>query len=76
MRPRSENTFSWAFSRTEQVLNRIRSAWSTSCVGSYPSAARNTSTILSESYSFIWQPKVLMNTFLLMEICTFVGNGR
>ncbi len=35
MRPRSENTFSWAFSRTEQVLNRITSASSAfSVVGS------------------------------------------
>ena len=33
-RPRSLNTFSCAFSRTEQVLNKIRSASSTSCVGS------------------------------------------
>lgn len=33
-RPRSENTFSCAFSRTEQVLNRMRSASSTFCVGS------------------------------------------
>ncbi len=33
-RPRSENTFSCAFSRTEQVLNRIRSASSGLSVGS------------------------------------------
>jgi hypothetical protein len=33
-RPRSLKTFSCAFSRTEQVLNRIRSASSTFWVGS------------------------------------------
>ena len=65
-RPRSENTFSCAFSRTEQVLKRIRSACSGSSVGSYPSAAFMTSAILSESYSFIWQPKVLMKTLRAM----------
>ena len=60
-RPRSENTFSCAFSRTEQVLNRITSA-SLGIVGRLAGRrrARSTSAILSESYSFIWQPKVLM----------------
>src|SRR5882724_988341 len=62
-RPRSWKTFSCAFSRTEQVLKRIRSASSGRSVGSKPFAARKTSAILSESYSFIWQPKVRMNTF-------------
>ena len=63
-RPRSWNTFSCAFSRTEQVLNRITSASSGRSVLIMPSLSESTSTILSESYSFIWQPKVLMNTFL------------
>ncbi len=29
----------------------------------------STSTILSESYSFIWQPKVRMNTFFDIVDC-------
>ena len=57
-RPRSEKTFSCAFSRTEQVLKRMTSASSGVSVLTRPSAAPSTSTILSESYSFIWQPKV------------------
>ncbi len=56
IRPSSENTFSCAFSRTEQVLNRITSASSGLSVFSSPWLACSTSTILSESYSFIWQP--------------------
>src|SRR5690606_2033721 len=63
-RPRSENTFSCAFSRTEQVLNKMMSASSGVLTSSAPSACRRTSTILSESYSFIWQPKVRIYTFL------------
>ncbi len=64
MRPRSENTFSWAFSRTEQVLKRMTSASSTLSQGSMPCVALSTSTILSESHSFIWQPYVFYtNTF-------------
>ncbi len=59
-RPRSENTFSCAFSRTEQVLNRITSASSGVSVDVKPSAALSTSAILSESYSFIWHPNVRM----------------
>ena len=39
-RPRSANTFSCAFSRTEQVLKTMRSASSAASVGSKPSAAR------------------------------------
>ncbi len=62
-RPRSVNTFSCAFSRTEQVLKRMRSASAGSAVFSKPSAAASTSAILSESYSFIWHPKVRMKTF-------------
>ena len=68
MRPSSENTFSWAFSRIEQVLNRITSASSTLSVGSMPCVALSTSTILSESYSFIWQPYVLTNTFFMVPV--------
>src|SRR5712692_414850 len=65
-RPRSWNTFSCALSRTEQVLNRIRSAFSGWSVISKPFAARSRSAILSESYSFIWQPNVRMNSFFVM----------
>ena len=57
--PSSENTFSCAFSRTEQVLSSSRSASAGSSVGSYPPASRSTSAMRAESYSFIWQPKVL-----------------
>ena len=59
-RPRSENTFSCAFSRTEQVLKTRTSASSGRSVGERPSADESTSAIFAESYSFIWQPKVLM----------------
>src|SRR6478672_5455513 len=65
-RPRSANTFSCAFSRTEQVLKRMRSASPGSAVFSKPSAALSTSAILSESYSFIWHPKVRMKTFFVV----------
>src|SRR6266581_7549188 len=66
-RPRSWNTFSCAFSRTEQVLKRIRSASSGRSVISKPFSARRSSAILSESYSFIWQPKVRMKSFFVMS---------
>src|SRR5258706_5556760 len=66
IRPRSWNTFSCARSRTEQVLKRIRSACSGSAVGSKPSASRSRSAIRSESYWFIWQPKLRMKTFFAM----------
>ncbi len=59
-RPRSWNTRSCAFSRTEQVLNRMTSASSGRSVATRPSDAPSTSAILSESYSFIWQPNVRM----------------
>src|SRR5690606_40011351 len=59
-RPRSEKTFSCAFSRTEQVLKRMMSASSGVLVSSRPWSPRSPSTILSESYSFIWQPNVRM----------------
>ena len=45
----------------------MRSASSTLSVFSKPSAAASTSAILSESYSFIWQPKVRMKTFLAVS---------
>ena len=55
-RPSSENTFSCAFSRTEQVFISSRSASSGESVSTMPCDSRSTSAILSESYSFIWQP--------------------
>ena len=58
--PRSENTFSCAFSRTEQVFISSTSASAGSSVAVSPAPARSTSAIRAESYSFIWQPKVLM----------------
>jgi len=58
--PRSENTFSCAFSRTEQVFMSSTSASAGSSVASRPACTRSTSAIRAESYSFIWQPKVLM----------------
>jgi hypothetical protein len=58
--PSSENTFSWAFSRTEQVFISRTSAWAGSSVGVRPTLTRSTSAMRAESYSFIWQPKVLM----------------
>src|SRR5690348_1048516 len=62
-RPSCENTFSCAFSRIEQVFTRITSASATSCVRTMPRSAASTSSILRESYSFIWQPWVWMNNF-------------
>jgi len=67
-RPRSWKTFSCAFSRTEQVLNRMMSASSGLSVLMTPSEALSTSAILSESYSFIWHPKVRMNSFFGMKL--------
>src|SRR6267142_595072 len=74
-RPRSWKTFSCALSRTEQVLNRIRSASSGRSVGSKPLAARRSSAILPESYSFIWQPKVRMNSFFATLAASGSGLG-
>ena len=56
-RPSAESSFCSAFSRTEQVLSRIRSASSGWGVRdqSRPASA---STIRALSDSFIWQPKV------------------
>src|SRR5690606_38338202 len=72
----SENTFSCAFSRTEQVLSSTTSASSGVSVLMKPSAAFSTSTILSESYSFIWQPKVLIKTFFCMVSGGEHAHGR
>ena len=59
-RPSCEKTFSWAFSRMEQVLTKITSASSSRSVSSRPCEAASTSAIFAESYSFIWHPWVLM----------------
>ena len=59
-RPISEKTFSAAFSRTEQVLTRRTSASSARVARSRPWDAASRSAVRAESYSFIWQPKVLM----------------
>ena len=61
-RPSSENTFSSAFSRTEQVLTSRTSASSGRSAGSRPCECASASAVLAESYSFIWQPKVRMNS--------------
>ena len=58
--PSSENTFSCAFSRTEQVFMSSTSASAGSSAGLRPAPSRSTSAMRAESYSFIWQPKVLM----------------
>ena len=58
--PSSENTFSWAFSRTEQVYISSTSACAGSAVAVRPAPAASTSAMRAESYSFIWQPKVFM----------------
>ena len=57
-RPSNENTFSCAFSRTEQVFINRMSACSGSSTRTAPSLSASTSAILAESYSFIWQPMV------------------
>jgi len=59
-RPSWEKTFSWAFSRIEQVLSSRTSASSGVAVRDNPWVSRSRSEILSESYSFIWQPNVLI----------------
>ena len=59
-RPISEKTFSSAFSRTEQVLTSRMSASSARAVRSRPCDAASRSAVRAESYSFIWQPNVLM----------------
>src|SRR4051812_3200433 len=73
IRPRSANTFSWAFSRTEQVLKTMRSAWSAHAAVSSPSALRMTSAILPESYSFIWQPNVRTKSLATAASVPLVG---
>ena len=66
-RPKSEKTFSCAFSRTEQVLNKMMSAssgWVTCSIP--PCSSARTDSIFSLSYSFIWHPKVRINTFFMV----------
>ena len=46
----------------------MTSASSGRSVSSKPSASRSTSAILSESYSFIWQPNVRIYSLRAMEI--------
>ena len=41
-----------------------------------PCAARSTSAILSESYSFIWQPKVLMYSLRGISACRPASGSR
>ena len=53
--PARPNTRSSAFSRTAQVLSRIRSAAAGSSVRPYP-APCSTPSISSLSATFIWQP--------------------
>ena len=55
-RPSSENTFSCAFSRTEQVFTSRMLAWSAPPAALADNEPPSTSAILAESYSFIWQP--------------------
>jgi hypothetical protein len=45
------------------VLSKITSASSGVSVSTMPFAALSISAMREESYSFIWQPKVLINTF-------------
>jgi len=59
-RPSSENTFSCALSRTEQVFTSRMSACSTASTPRALHESTSTSAILAESYSFIWQPNVWM----------------
>ncbi len=68
--PSLENTFSWAFSRIEQVLSRMTSASAAFSVTSRAWCSPSRSAIRDESYSFIWQPWVSMKSFLAMR---FVG---
>ncbi|MNN36316.1 hypothetical protein D3C81_1502090 [compost metagenome] len=70
-RPSWLNTFSCAFSRMEQVLTSTTSASSGLSVNSSPSASASTSAILVESYSFIWQPWVLMYSLPRAPPATF-----
>ena len=58
--PSSEYTLSSAFSRTEQVFMMRTSASAALSVGARPALLCRTSAMRAESYSFIWQPNVLM----------------
>src|SRR5690606_32452271 len=69
------------FSRTEQVLKMMMSASSGVSVSSAPLASLRISAIFSESYSFIWQPKVRMKSFLWVSGMAarrggFISRGR
>ncbi|MCY1550996.1 hypothetical protein D9M68_872930 [compost metagenome] len=66
--PSSENTFSWAFSRIEQVFSRITSASSGFSVSSRAWCSPSRSAMRELSYSFIWQPWVWMKSFLAMDL--------
>src|SRR5690606_20897561 len=61
-----EKTFSWAFSRIEQVLRRITSASAAFCVISMAWCSPSRSTMRELSYSFIWQPWVSMKSLRVM----------
>ena len=61
---RWETKRSSAFSRIEQVLNRIRSASSRAGASAYPSDS-SMPFIRSESCSFIWHPKVVTWNFIV-----------
>src|SRR5690554_1456799 len=69
-RPSWWNTFSWAFSRMEQVFSNRISASSGVSVISTASPVLSRSAMRDESYSFIWQPWVLMYSFLAMGLNT------
>ena len=58
--PSREYTLSSAFSRTEQVFMMRTSASAAVSVGTMPALLCRTSAMRAESYSFIWQPNVLM----------------
>ena len=65
-RPSWWYTLSWAFSRIEQVLSSRTSASASLWVISMAWLSPSRSAIRDESYSFIWQPWVLINSFLVM----------
>ena len=59
-RPNWWNTFSCALSRMEQVLSSSTSASSGASTTAAPQRSRSKSAMRDESYTFIWQPWVLM----------------
>ena len=74
-RPSWWYTLSWAFSRIEQVFSSKMSASASLCVISIPWLSPNKSAIREESYSFIWQPWVLINSFFVIWY-TYINWGR